>query len=505
MKKLLLVSLVFAVAMSVLSGCGSNNANSPTNNTSESDSKEVVTLKYALPGTEPKEWPAVKDAVNKKLLADGVNVQIEKEYIDYSVWEQKINLKLSTGGDIDMFHVMGDVVSLANYIGRNAVKDISAEIEQYGPNLKKAIPEAVWDSVQSEGKTYAFPAYWYEPAVDGSFTANRMLLRQAGIEDIPTTQAEMIEVMEKTMALQTGSNKPYLPVNGGLRNAAGVLHRDYDSYPFVVKDKIAYIGNDQKVLNWAETEEFKKDAAFHRALYEKKLTSPDILVMKKEQTTKQVDSGNYIFYFGTPNNPKQMKNTYPDMKDEDFTLARLRPDKPVYRMTVGNNVNVVAANSKNPVGAVKFMNWLYGSQENYDLFMYGIEGKTYNKVGERGIETILDTDKKPLYIQDDWMIGNLNFIRYSEDQLSASKELYHELPEAESYYAASFFFDSTPVKAEIANVQAVYTSDIMPIYDGVVDYESNIDAAIKKLKTAGIEKLIAEYQKQLDAFVASSK
>jgi putative aldouronate transport system substrate-binding protein len=81
--------------------------------------------------------------------------------------------------------------------------------------------------------------------------------------------------------------------------------------------------------------------------------------------------------------------------------------------------------------------------------------------------------------------------------------LYVADPDAETFYAADFFFDPSEVKAEMANVQAVYTSDIMPIYDGVVDYDEKIDAALQKLRAAGIDKVIAEYQRQLDAYKAS--
>ncbi|HZG84140.1 extracellular solute-binding protein [Paenibacillus sp.] len=506
------LALIVASAASACSGGGSGGSSAgeggsstPSGGASEGGAKteQAVTLKYVLPGSEPKEWQAVKEAVNAKLLADGVNVQIEKEYIDWGAWEQKINLKLSTEDDMDMFHVMNDWISLANYIGRGAVKDITQEIEQYGPNLKKAIPDSVWSGVRKDGKTYAIPAYWYEPAVDGSFTANRILLNKAGIADVPKTQEEMLESMEKVMNVVDSATKPYLPIRGGLRDPSDVLHRAYDSYPFAVKDKIAYIGNDGVVKNWAETEEFKRDAAFFRTAYEKKLTNPDILVVKQEQLDKQIISGNYTFLFGTPNNADEMKKTYPDMKDEDFTLQRLNPEKPHYRMFNAKNVNVVAAGSQHPEAAVKFLNWLYANQENYDLFMYGIEGKTYTKVGDRGLEYILGPDNAVLYAQDEWMIGNLNFIRFSPKLLGAQKALYEADPNAETFYAADFFFDPSAVKAEMANVQAVYTSDIMPIYDGVVPYEGHIDAALDKLKAAGIDKVIAEYQKQLDAYKAS--
>jgi putative aldouronate transport system substrate-binding protein len=40
---------------------------------------------------------------------------------------------------------------------------------------------------------------------------------------------------------------------------------------------------------------------------------------------------------------------------------------------------------------------------------------------------------------------------------------------------------------------------IAPIATGVQSYEENIDNALKMLKAAGVDELIAEFQKQLDA------
>jgi putative aldouronate transport system substrate-binding protein len=514
LKKFSTITFSFVFAFSLLAGCTSKSSEPQAtttstmkaNETAAPQKEEVITLRYVIPGLEPKEWPAVKDAVNKKLLADGVNVQIEKQYIDWGAWEQKLNLMLSTNEDFDMFHVMNDWISLANYIGRGAVKDISTEVEKYGPNLKKVIPESVWSGVIKDGKTYGIPTYWYESAVDGSFTANHILLKKAGITEVPKTQEEMLAALEKVLTAEKGASKPYLPIRGGLRDVSDVLHRAYDSYPFAVKDKVAYINNDGQVKNWLETDEFKRDSAFFRTAYLKKLTNPDILVIKQEQIDDQIKSGLYAFMFGTPNNPAEMKKTYPDMKDEDFTLQRLNPEKPHFRMMNAKNVNAVAANSKHPEAAVKLLNWLYDNQGNYDLFIYGIEGKTYNKVGDRSFVSLKEADNKTnLYLQDDWMIGNLNYIRFDASLLTAQKALYQPDPEAKTFVAADFFFDPTKVKAEMANVQAVYTSDVMPIYDGVVDYEKKIKTTSDKLKAAGIDVIIAEYQVQLDAYKASKK
>lgn len=503
MKKLSMLLLSCMMLVVVVSGCygavnDKNDGAAPATG-SDSNGGEIVTVKYVLPGTQPKEWPAVQKAVNDKLVADGLNINIEKEYIDWGAWEQKINLKLSTKEDFDMFHVMNDLVGLANYAGRGALKDITAEVDQYGPNLKKVIPDSVWSSVKKEGKIYGVPAYWYESAVDGSLTINKYLLNKAGVPADIKDRQQLMDAMEQVNSKL--NMKLTVPIRGGVGGPADIFQRTYDTYPFTVRDNIAYIGQEGVVKNWVETDEFKQDAAWFRQAYQKKLIHPDVLTVKQEQVKQQIDEGKFVFMLGTPNKFTGIHKTYPDIKDEDLELIRLNPDKPHYRMVNAKNINVVAANSKHPAEAVKFLNWLYDNQENYDLFMYGIEGKTYKKVGDKGVESVIDpATNMPLYIQDDWMIGNLNFIRVDQTLTGASKKLYEADPEAKNFFAADFFFDPTPVKAEMGNVQAVYVSDVLPIYRGVKDYDSSIKGALDKLKAAGIDKVIQEYQKQLDAY-----
>lgn len=61
----------------------------------------------------------------------------------------------------------------------------------------------------------------------------------------------------------------------------------------------------------------------------------------------------------------------------------------------------------------------------------------------------------------------------------------------------------TPVQTEYSQLQAVEQEYLNPITDGVVDYDENIDAALKKLDEAGIDRFVEEYEKQFTEFLKS--
>jgi putative aldouronate transport system substrate-binding protein len=68
-----------------------------------------------------------------------------------------------------------------------------------------------------------------------------------------------------------------------------------------------------------------------------------------------------------------------------------------------------------------------------------------------------------------------------------------------------FLFDASNLKTELANIQAEVISSFYPIKYGLVEYDKAYPQAVKKLKSAGIDKYIAEYQTQLKAFLESRK
>ena len=64
-----------------------------------------------------------------------------------------------------------------------------------------------------------------------------------------------------------------------------------------------------------------------------------------------------------------------------------------------------------------------------------------------------------------------------------------------------FAFDSSSVLTEKANVNAVISEYHVPISTGSVDLEEYIPKYREALINAGIEKILAEQQRQLDEFL----
>ncbi|UVI29343.1 extracellular solute-binding protein [Paenibacillus spongiae] len=500
--------LVIVMMAVLMMACG-NSGNKESNGNAaggESNSEAVLPVRYAVPGTPKPYMDDVVNKVNEKLLADGVNVKLELKYIPWDAWDQKTNLMLSTGEEFEMLHVMENgAVPVGSYVGRGALQPLDELIDQYGPELKKLIPDYAWEAAKINGKIYSVPAIWrYETSSSGEMGTlgyRKDLLDKAGAA-FPTTPEEFIAAAEK---MQKAAGKK-LYVQTETDGSPVFLHRAYDSWPFYVdyREQIIKVDQQGNVSSWLESEEFKKDADFFRQLYEKKLINPDILTYKKEERDKAMTLGDFLFSTnGALYSSIAVAKNNPEAKIAEGYLAA---DKPMLQYLAFGNTNAVPVTAKNPEAAIKFLNWLYSSKENHNLFLYGEEGKHYKTAGERTIEIIRDANDQN-YFFDSWMIGNINYTMF--DAMTPEDYLKVQTTEptnpVEFSPVLGFRLNTEPIAVEYANVQSVVKSSIIPIKMGVVPYEGNFPAALESLKAAGLDKVVAEYQKQFKEWQSTQK
>jgi putative aldouronate transport system substrate-binding protein len=467
----------------------------------------TVTVKYLMPGDARPRYDEIMALVNRKLEADK-GIQIGVSYIPWDVWQQRVNLMLTTGDEFDLYHIMQDQVQMSAYQAMGGLTDITALIDQYGPNLKKAVSADAWDAVRINGRIYGIPAQWAELSNDDGFAIRKDVLDKFGYP-VPRTIDELIGTAQAIAAQWDGSGRLYIPSGGFTDFAkAGALMRPYDTWPFIVKDYVALIRQNGTVDSWIESEEFRKNAAVMRRFYQAGLINPDVLSLTNEQNTNFFRSGNWFFAIGGIDSyiDDVRRNNNPNIKPEDYVLVKMNPEKPDIYPVIVKNLNGVSSTSKHPDAAIKFFDWLYTDRENYNLFMYGREGQEYT-LDSNGRKTgLLDTNNQSFYGQADWMLGNINFMIPSSNALPIEVQyLYSPNPKAVVSPASDFFFNASAVEAEWANIRTEFQASIVPVYIGVQDYGQSFPAALQRMKAAGLDKALAEYQRQLTAHIGSKK
>ncbi|HNR04237.1 MAG TPA: DUF3502 domain-containing protein, partial [Bacillota bacterium] len=166
------------------------------------------------------------------------------------------------------------------------------------------------------------------------------------------------------------------------------------------------------------------------------------------------------------------------------------------RDTMGS-LQAISSTSKNPERALMFLELFNTDPYLNNLINFGIEGKHYVKVSDSVIKA--GPDQTKYNPGTGWMFGNqfINYLYESEDP--KKWEQFEEFnQQAAGTQTLGFNFDPSPVKNEIAAVNNLWDKYVPALETGSIDPEVNVPKFLEELKAAGIDKVIAEKQEQLN-------
>ena len=498
-KRKLWIVMLLAAAM-LVSAC--SNGNTGTNigtATGEAGSGEADTglapakLKIVLYGEESARMRELSKSEFTTIVKDEINAEVEFQFLPWTEYGGgKTDLMLSTGED---FATYTDTNYMVKSVSKGLYADLSSYIDTAAADLSQHVDEASFKAFQLQGKQYAIPV-GNKPNSAEFYTVlvRQDLLEEAGMDSISSLEE-----------LETFYDKVH-EAHPQLVGYAGVDARRMLSY--VYTDKNLYWQNEflaldeavesDEVISWFESEEFKSYAALMRGWYTKGII-PKYAATNTPQLQSDWNSGKAMFWAGTAARPFEgaaaITEAVPTAKLSNYFLGKDRPQ--ISRGTY-STAFFVSANAKDPERYVMFFNLLQKNQELYDLFAYGLEGTDYT-LDDNGRLTRLSSDE----LIPDWLMMNKNFMRFSEDVPDDFIEQYKAWDDdAIISKGAGFNFDNGPVKNEETKINGVLTEFLAPIASGFLDYDENFPRALEKLKAAGIDAYVAEYQKQFSAWYA---
>lgn len=180
-------------------------------------------------------------------------------------------------------------------------------------------------------------------------------------------------------------------------------------------------------------------------------------------------------------------------------------EKTYSNQSFSNNYAVVPYYSKNIDRTMKFLDWIFASQENNDLFHYGIEGEDY-KINNDGTMTSLTPANKysfpgyelcwsPLYYHTDSMLGD--YVKY--DEWARNKDNFMSNPILGFVFNTNATSQVTTALAAYKALQEDYYHQFMAGGFGA-DTETKIKEFYDKAKPS-VEIIRTELQKQLQAYL----
>ncbi len=530
MKSLVILLLVITVVFG-LAACSSNSNNSAnesngasnqpaTTNNGDStaepskaaqdaiDTSKFVTINYLMLGDKQTngQLEKVMDKVNA-ILKEKVNANLELKWIEWADWQTKYNLALASGESLDLITTGSDWLDTWPNAQKGAFLPLDDLLPKYAPLTWNDVPAGDWDQTKYKNQIVMIPENDFTQWVNHGFFYRGDWAKEVGI----TEPIKDFETMGKYMQ--------------GVKDLKGIIPYDTQSAQWTPTEGY-FISNTDAISLRISTGFLPM---FYGKSYDDKYTaySPvfdDVFVDFAKLMKQWGDNGYWredvLNYKGDTRSLLKAGQTGVDQHHtQTFSTLRLEMDEQqpgsdlqmfAYATTRGNLVKEpithgatsLGAHSKNPERALMVYDLLRNDEEIYRLMNYGIEGVQYEIRDGKwyrpgGYDQTRDSvatnfwggrvDKFQIPSGKDW------------DGMKTIYEAYDKI--AKPFPYGRFVFDKTSVQAELAAISQVSAQFGPAISWGKAgDPVKAVENLRSKLKAAGFDKVMAEIQKQLDAY-----
>jgi ABC-type glycerol-3-phosphate transport system substrate-binding protein len=461
----------------------------------------------------------------EKRTADSLNTKLDMSFDVPGEYFNKLKLSLTAAEEIDLAFdaPWRDMYS-------NISKGYYNELDKYFnndayPGLKQAFSPEFLESAKVNGHIYTIPvtnAFYDIPIV----IYRKDLREKYGLEPIDSYD-EL-----KVFAQKVEENEQnYIGFKGGRMSFHHMFanfeekQTTYRSFPYEIggagaKFNLVLSPDGKKVLGATTigdpVEEYASFPApynnpefFYGHLDKHVEFSPflgkDPLAANQATTVKYGASETTLFNFAQKR--QELKQAEGEGADYEFFIyneaARNKQEGAIGTEYKAWNFIGVPVTSKNIDRTMKFLDWLFSSQDNHDLFELGIEGVHWTKEGDKYYRSTEETKnyRFPAYE----LTWNPTLSRKNADNPQEILDYMDYQSQDQAFYKlalAGFTFNSDPVKTELAKVQPKF-SDADKVLSAGVDPKWRESAAKlnKELRALGLEKIRAELVKQAQDFL----
>ncbi|WNR42766.1 ABC transporter substrate-binding protein [Paenibacillus roseipurpureus] len=502
-------SMLLAVSM-MLSACGSKTtqetASPAAAKPAESATATVtpaalpeVKLTWYFPGNFPQpEQDKVFAEVNKVLKAK-LNATVDFKPLAFGDYDQKMQVVIASGEAYDIAFTASWINNYSQDVAKGALLPLDDLLTKYAPKSYASVPKSMWDATKVKGKIYGFvnqqisartPALMFPKDLTDKYKLD--LSSVSG-----KINADTLNLLEPYVT-NVHKDDPKKAFITSFDQFGDLFNLDYIS-GFNVPGGVDYADGSLKVVNQFETPQAKKFAATMRDWNAKGLLNSKERVSQKKDEWTDAKAGKWAMNIGGAYKPggnigETAQAGYP-MVDAPAGTQHL---------TTGGitaTMQGINRNSKNPERAMMVLELLNTDKDLYNLLNFGMKDNHFKIDGDGFM--VPGDNQKAYNPQVAWMFAS-NFLANVEKGMP--KTVWDDTKKINETATPSkllgFNFDAEPVKSEIAKTSAVYDEYSRSIELGIAS-EDKYNEFLAKLKTAGSDKIIAEMQKQVDAWKSS--
>jgi putative aldouronate transport system substrate-binding protein len=503
-----LLTVVLSASM-LLAGCGKSPE--PAANTAapeqkpEQNSKAVSSeqlapyeVSFVFRGANQKDLKLVEEEMSK-ITKEKINATVKLTSIDSAAWDQQATLMLAGNEKIDLIYTKSATYS--SQVARGQLLPLDDLLKKFGPDIQKSIEPEILAASKIKGQTFAIPSF-RDFASFAGIVLRTDLLEKYKIDVSKIKTMNDMDPVFKTIK----ENEPNLTLVGPQVGGTSTLDLQVNASVDTLGEGLGVLTSvdELKVANLYESSQYADLLKTVRRWYQAGYISKDASTSKEGGYDYiKANKGFAAMIKGKPGNDVVISQ----LTGKPMTMIQFTPTLSI-TSSVTNTMFSIPKNSKNPERAMMFLNLLYSDKQLINLIDWGIEGKHYVKKSDNTIDypTGVDSKNNGYNLRQGWMFGNqsLSYLWATEDPETWPKMIKFN-KESKKSKAMGFTFNADPVKTEIAALTNVVNQYKMGLETGSLDPEVNLPKFIAALKSAGIDNVVAEKQKQLDEWAKSQK
>ncbi len=506
MKLKKVVAAMLTVAMTIgMCACGGNaDSTSAVGSSTEQGNMDYDKIVYAYATfnnvPEAETLDTVEEAINE-ITREKIGVEVELMPIPIFEYSSNVSLFLQGGDQIDIFQTLGDFNTC---VSSNMAYDITSIIDTCAPETKALLGDKFLQACTKDGSLYAIPTY--KP-----YALTPMIIyRQDIADELGVDMTQITDIYALTDVLEQVKEKypnmtPLIPVQTGDsgmgRTIAQVDYLTDDMF----SPKGVLIGEDMTVTDLYSTEEFANLCDLTRSWYNDGLILQDAATTTST-ATELMSSGNSFCYIASYSYPPEDTAASLEAQCGNMDLGAVQIGEAYLATDSINSVSwMVSSTSKNPEAALKFLNLTFTDVDVINTLIYGVEGRDYVLDADGFVSYPEGQDAATVPYTAQLSCGTLGnfFLMYPMVGTSKESLIWEEEQneQAKTSPAMGFTFDSSEVKTEYTAVSNVINQYLPGLSCGSMDPETALPEFIEKLNAAGYEKILAEKQEQLDAWL----
>ncbi|MGO4372227.1 ABC transporter substrate-binding protein [Paenibacillus sp. 2TAB19] len=497
LKKTLSYSVAVIMILAVLAGCAGNAGNEGETSAGNGSSKEVYTVNFAYHAPKEGNQEEVNKLINELTMKD-LNMKVNLIPLSWDTYNSKLPMMLASGEPIDISFAFS--FSMPSFIDGGYIVDAS-DYTEYTKDIYELLGDEL-DAGYIGDQLAGFPMMSSRATPSGIFVRKDIfdaLGYKVSDFNVTTDDYSSFDKITEMFAKVKEQYPDIIPFDGyrtfGL-NALTYVDGLGDSFGVLEN-----YGQTTTVTNWYESEQFKQFATLNRKWYSDGYSSKDIAV-NKELGQAKMKAGKTFAIFASYG-----PNVITELKSQTGYDAVMIPvsNKMKSSLAVSGAMNVVLSTSKDKAKAFQFLNWAYTNAEFNDLLNWGVPGKDWiiNDNGQADYPSGITSSTVNYHSDYGFIYPNQYLMHPWAGSPEGIWETYKNFDsDALISKAFGFTFDAAPVAMEVSQLNSVLAKYENPISFGAVDPEANLKKLNDELYAAGLQKVMDEKQKQLDAWLA---